>query len=108
MNFYDTIAALSSPVGKGGVAVIRISGTEAFEIAERVFRAASGKSVAELKPNMMTYGWIISEENIIIEKFLDYQLFANVLPNNAFGSDVEWLSSNPSVVTVDEVYNFST
>ena len=65
MNFYDTIAALSSPVGKGGVAVIRISGTEAFEIAERVFRAASGKSVAELKPNMMTYGWIISEENII-------------------------------------------
>ena len=65
MNFYDTIAALSSPVGKGGVAVIRISGNEAFEIAERVFKSASGKSFAEIKPNMMTYGWIISEEKII-------------------------------------------
>jgi tRNA modification GTPase len=65
MNFYDTIAALSSPVGKGGVAVIRISGSEAFEIAERVFKSASGKKLAEIKPNMMTYGQIISENNII-------------------------------------------
>lgn len=58
MNFYDTIAALSSPMGKGGVAVIRISGSEAFEIAERVFTCASGKTIAELKPNYMTYGSI--------------------------------------------------
>ena len=65
MNFYDTIAALSSPIGKGGVAVIRISGSEAFEIAERVFKSASGKKISELKPNMMTYGQIISEEKII-------------------------------------------
>ncbi|MGM9632408.1 MAG: tRNA uridine-5-carboxymethylaminomethyl(34) synthesis GTPase MnmE [Eubacteriales bacterium] len=60
MNFYDTIAALSSPVGKGGVAVIRISGAEAVEIADRVFVSASGKTLAEIKPNMMTYGSIIS------------------------------------------------
>ena len=65
MNFYDTIAALSSPIGKGGVAVIRISGSEAFEIAERVFKSASGKKIADLKPNMMTYGHIMSDENII-------------------------------------------
>lgn len=58
MNFYDTIAALSSPVGKGGVAVIRISGDEAFEVASRVFKCASGKTIAELKPNYMTYGSI--------------------------------------------------
>lgn len=59
MNFYDTIAALSSPAGKGGVAVIRISGGEAIEIADRVFKSASGKTVAELKPNVMSYGSII-------------------------------------------------
>ena len=50
MNFYDTIAALSSPIGKGGVAVIRISGSESFEIAERVFKSVSGKKIAEIKP----------------------------------------------------------
>lgn len=70
MNFFDTIAALSSPIGKGGVAVIRISGGEAIEIAERVFRSASGKSVRELKPNMMTYGSIISENKVIDDGLL--------------------------------------
>lgn len=70
MNFYDTIAALSSPMGKGGVAVIRISGAEAFEIAEHVFKSASDKKIADLKPNMMTYGNIISENKIIDDGLL--------------------------------------
>lgn len=65
MNFYDTIAALSSPVGKGGVAVIRISGSEAISVADKVFMCASGKSVSELKPNMMVYGNIIFENRVI-------------------------------------------
>ena len=70
MNFFDTIAALSSPSGKGGVAVIRISGAEAFTVAERVFVSASGKSVAELKPNFMTYGKIIFDGNAIDDGLL--------------------------------------
>ncbi len=70
MNFFDTIAALSSPAGKGGVAVIRISGAEAIEIADRVFKAASGKSVLELRPNMMVYGNIISENKVIDDGLL--------------------------------------
>ena len=65
MNFYDTIAALSSPVGKGGVAVIRISGTDAISVADKVFKCASGKSISELKPNMMSYGSIIFENKVI-------------------------------------------
>lgn len=65
MNFYDTVAALSSPHGKGGVAVIRISGSEAFEIAERVFLPASGKKIGELAPNLMVYGRIISRGEVI-------------------------------------------
>ena len=65
MNFYDTIAALSSPIGKGGVAVIRISGAEAIEIADRVFKTASGKSLCDVKQNMMVYGNIISNQKVI-------------------------------------------
>ena len=65
MNFYDTIAALSSPVGKGGVSVIRISGSESISIADKVFKCASGKSVSELKPNTMVYGNIIFENKVI-------------------------------------------
>lgn len=65
MNFYDTVAALSSPAGKGGVAVIRISGAEAVVIADRVFKCASGKRVSELSPNFMAYGSIISDGKAI-------------------------------------------
>ena len=60
MNFYDTIAALSTPSGKGGVAVIRISGAEAVDIAEKVFFPKNKKKISELAPNVMTYGDIKS------------------------------------------------
>jgi uncharacterized membrane protein YczE len=39
MRLTDTIAAISTPYGKGGVAMIRISGESAIEIADRVFLA---------------------------------------------------------------------
>ena len=56
---YNTIAAISTPPGKGGVAIIRMSGAEAFEIAERVFRAASDRSLQDYAPRTQIYGYII-------------------------------------------------
>ena len=56
MNINDTIAAISTPHGKGGVAVIRISGSDAIHVAERVFRPKNGKTLRELPPNLTIYG----------------------------------------------------
>lgn len=58
MKIFDTIAAVSTPRGKGGVAVIRISGEEALTVACRVFEPACGKSLAQIAPNRMVYGSI--------------------------------------------------
>ena len=58
MNIYDTIAAISTPHGKGGVAVIRVSGTDAIPICERVFFPKSGKTLSALPSNMTVYGEI--------------------------------------------------
>lgn len=55
----DTIAAVSTPYGKGGVALLRISGERAVEIAARVFLPMSGKSLGELDANYMVYGRIM-------------------------------------------------
>ena len=44
----DTIAAISTPYGKGGVALLRVSGEEAVAIAERVFRPKNKKRLSEL------------------------------------------------------------
>ncbi|MBE6576842.1 MAG: tRNA uridine-5-carboxymethylaminomethyl(34) synthesis GTPase MnmE [Ruminococcaceae bacterium] len=60
MKLIDTIAAISTPFGKGGVAMIRISGYEAFDIASKIFRPANGASVLSLEHAKMTYGEIFS------------------------------------------------
>ncbi len=56
MAFYDCIAAISTPPGKGGVSVIRISGDGALAIAEAVFFPKSGKRLGEHPSRMQVYG----------------------------------------------------
>lgn len=57
----DTIAAISTPYGRGGVALIRISGENAIAVADRVFRTKSGKSLSYLPTGRATYGTILYE-----------------------------------------------
>ncbi len=63
MNIYDTIAAVSTPQGKGGVAMIRISGADAVAIAEKIFRRRKGGSLADIPVGRMTYGEIIMPDS---------------------------------------------
>ena len=68
MSMFDsasTIAAISTPPGKGGVALIRVSGDEAIAIAARCIRLRSGKSLASLPPRYAAYGDVIYEGNAI-------------------------------------------
>ena len=62
MNLNDTIAAISTPPGKGGVALIRISGDEALVVADKMFRPKSGKKLAEIKSRTAVYGDIMAYE----------------------------------------------
>ena len=64
-NLTQVIAAVSTPPGKGGVAIIRMSGDGAFEIAEKVFFPASGRSFSESKSRMQVYGHIVEDGEII-------------------------------------------
>ncbi len=66
----DIIAAISTPPGKGGVAVIRVSGEGAFGVAERVFSPASGRSVSEYPPRMQIYGYIKNGSDMIDDGML--------------------------------------
>ncbi len=62
-NMYSsnrTIAAVSTPHGKGGIAVIRISGEDTMDILTKVFRPASGKDISSYPERYSVYGNIIS------------------------------------------------
>ncbi len=66
MNDYTTvIAAVSTPPGKGGVAIIRISGEGAVGVASRVFFPRNKKSLAELPPRTQVWGDIFYGEEQI-------------------------------------------
>ena len=68
----NVIAAISTPPGKGGVAVIRMSGTGAFDIAERVFLPVSGKRIADYPARTQIYGYIIYNDEKIDDGMLTY------------------------------------
>ena len=65
MNLFDTIAAISTPYGKGGVAMIRISGADAIGVAQRVFVCASGKSIGDVEHAKAVYGEIFMPDGAL-------------------------------------------
>ena len=79
---YDTIAAISTARGKGGVAMIRISGDEALSVARRVFRSSAFEKGVE--PRKCYYGTII-RENVAID---DVTLTYFKAPSSYTGEDV--------------------
>lgn len=63
----DTIAAVSTPYGKGGISIIRISGKDAIGIADRAFVSKRGKKLADATDRTVNYGHIVSEGRVLDE-----------------------------------------
>lgn len=59
MGFDDTIAAIATPRGEGGIGIVRVSGARAIDIACQVFRSPRGVSLAELPTHTLTYGHVV-------------------------------------------------
>lgn len=55
----DTIAAISTAPGEAGIGIVRMSGNEGFDIAQRIFQSSSGKTFQELKNRSINHGFII-------------------------------------------------
>ena len=75
---FDTIAAISTPLGMGGVGVIRISGDKAFDIIKKIYNKQN------FKPNTISHGWIL-ENSIKVDEVLVLPFFA---PHSYTGENV--------------------
>lgn len=76
---FDTIAAISTPLGEGGIAVIRVSGPQAIEIADRVFRGK--QKLTEAESHTIHYGHLIQPEK---EEIVDEVLVSVMLAPRTF------------------------
>ena len=99
LPFNRTIAALSTPPGKGGVALIRISGEDAIAIAEKVFRAKNGSCVTSLPSRYASYGDVLFEG----EPIDDVLLSVFRAPASYTGEDTVEITSHGGTLIVDAI-----
>jgi len=53
---FDTIAAISTPMGEGAIAIVRLSGDDAWKIADRIFQSPAAKPLCEQPSHTIHYG----------------------------------------------------
>lgn len=85
----DTIAAISTPSGEGGIGIIRISGSSAVSIADGIFKSVSGKKISQLDGYSALYGKVYSKSGDVIDEAI--ALFFKG-PKSYTGEDVVELS----------------
>ncbi len=90
---FDTIAAIATPHGTGGVGIIRISGDKAFEIIGKIFTNPN------LEPRKFNHGWII-DGNIRIDEVIILPFFA---PNSYTGENVIEIQCHGGINVVNNI-----
>jgi tRNA modification GTPase len=63
----DTIAAVSTPPGEGGIGIVRLSGPRAVELGDNLFRPAGGKRLSAGPTHTLHYGHIVHEGEVLDE-----------------------------------------
>ena len=97
----QTIAAISTPPGKGGIAVIRVSGERAIAVADGVFRAQSGKPIREIRPRTAVFGDICDPRTgEVIDSGICVAFFA---PHSYTGEDTVELSCHGGTLVTTSV-----
>jgi len=67
----DTIAAISTSVGIGGIGIVRISGDEAFEVIERIFQPHDASfDIQKSNSHVIKYGKIVDFEDQTVDEVL--------------------------------------
>lgn len=100
---FDTIAAISTPVGEAGIGVIRISGPEAISIASKVFFSPKGIKLSTVKSHTIHYGFIIDPEtdNRIDEVLLSVMR----APNTYTKEDVIEINCHGGYIILNRILN---
>ena len=66
MKITDTIAAISTSTGNSGIGIIRVSGDEAIEIVDKIFKSnKEGKRLINVKSHTVNYGNIVDGEKVL-------------------------------------------
>lgn len=94
----NTIAAIATPIGRGGIGVIRISGEDALEIVKKIFR--DPRVLKKYESHNIYYGNVIDKKNNIIDEVL---LIYMKKPRSYTAEDVVEIQSHSSPIVLRKI-----
>lgn len=98
---FDTIAAISTPMGEGAIAIVRLSGDEAVTIADKLFVAPNSKKLVEQATHTIHYGHLRDPQtNEVIEEVMLSLMRA---PKTFTREDVVEINCHGGIVSVNRV-----
>lgn len=95
----STVAAISTPRGKGGVALIRISGEDALQVCRKVFSPASGKDICEYPAGKAVHGYFKDESGNFDDGIATVFLF----PRSFTGEDTAELACHGGILVQEKL-----
>lgn len=98
---FDTIAAISTPMGEGAIAIVRLSGDEAFIIADKLFQGVGGKRLIDVASHTIHYGHLVDpKKDEIVE-----EVMVSVMkgPKTFTKEDVVEINCHGGIVSVNRV-----
>lgn len=97
-----TICAIATPAGSGGIAIIRVSGSRAYEICNGIFRPAEKNiaSLTDMPSHTIHFGQIMADSNTMIDEVL-LSIFR--APHSFTGEDVVEINCHGSVFIQQEI-----
>ena len=103
-NLYDTITAISTPLGTGGVGIIRLSGSNCTEIIGEIFsKNPKEKTPITMHPMRIHHGWIVEDNHPIDEVVVLY--FKS--PNSYTGEDIAEIHCHGGLNVVRKILNLT-
>ncbi|MEK4630496.1 MAG: tRNA uridine-5-carboxymethylaminomethyl(34) synthesis GTPase MnmE [Solibacillus sp.] len=98
---FDTIAAISTPMGEGAIAIVRLSGDEAVAIADQIFKSPANKRLVEVPTHTIHYGHLVDPKtNEIVEEVM---LSLMRGPKTFTREDVVEINCHGGIVSVNRV-----
>ena len=95
---FDTIAAISTPIGEGGISIVRLSGEDAVKIANRVFK---GKDLTKAPSHTIHYGHIVDPEN---KQIIDEVMVSVMLAPKTFTrEDIVEINCHGGIVVTNRI-----
>ncbi|WGX76287.1 tRNA uridine-5-carboxymethylaminomethyl(34) synthesis GTPase MnmE [Paraclostridium bifermentans] len=95
----DTIAAIATAPGEGGIGIIRISGEKSLQVANDIFNSVSGKKIEEYNTRTLIYGHILDGEKTIDEVLVAYMKG----PNSYTTEDVIEINCHGGFISVKKI-----